>query len=168
MNAIPFDTLKLARGLEAAGMTPTAATGMAGALAEAMTEADVATKADLTLLRTELKGEFVRVDGEFGKVRMEIAATRAELKADIAGLRTELKADIADLRAETKADIAGLRADTSADIAALRAETKAGTASLAASIDLLRRDMTIKLGSMIFLAAGLIVAAMRLLPPAHF
>ena len=146
MNAIPFDTLKLARGLEAAGMTPTAATGMAGALAEAMTEADVATKADLTLLRTELKGEFVRVDGEFGKVRMEIAATRAELKADIAGLRTELKADIADLRAETKA----------------------GTASLAASIDLLRRDMTIKLGSMIFLAAGLIVAAMRLLPPAHF
>ena len=153
MNAVPFDTLKLARGLEAAGMSPVSASTMANALADAMTDADIATKGDLTLLRTELKGDiaqfrsevtglfarvdgqFARVDGEFGKVRMEIAATRADLKADIVGLR-----------ADTKADIAGL----------------------ATSIELLRRDMTIKLGSLIFLAAGLIVAAMRLLPPAHF
>lgn len=142
MNAVPFDTLKLARGLEAAGMSPVSASTMANALADAMTDADIVTKGDLTLLRTELKGDiapfrsevagqFARVDGEFGKVRMEIAATRAELKADIAGLR-----------ADTKADIAGL----------------------ATSIELLRRDMTIKLGSMLMVSVGVILTAMRLMP----
>ena len=157
MNAVPFDTLKLARGLEAAGMSPVSASTMAHALAEAMTDADIATKGDMTLLRTELKGDiaqfrsevagqFALVDGEFAKVRLEIAAARSETKSDTAALRADLKADIAGLRSDSKAAIAGL----------------------ATSIELLRRDMTIKLGSLIFLAAGLIVAAMRLLPPAHF
>ena len=72
MNAIPFDTLKLARGFEAAGMSPVMASGSAEALAVAMKDADCATKADVALVRTELQG------------------VRTELKADIASLRTEL------------------------------------------------------------------------------
>ncbi len=41
MNAVPFDTLKLARGLEAAGLAAPVAAGTAAALAEAMGGADL-------------------------------------------------------------------------------------------------------------------------------
>ena len=107
MGAVPFDTLKLARRLEGAGFPPKQAGDTAEALAEAMSGAELATTADIT------------------------------------GLRTELKAEIAALRAELKAEIAALRAE----------------------IELLRRDLTIRLGSMMIIAVGIILAAIRYLPP---
>ena len=156
MNANSFDSLKLARGFEAAGMSPVMANGSAEALAVAMKDADCATKAVVALVRTKLQG------------------VRTELKADIASLRTELKGDIAHLRTELKGDIASLRGEMdlrlaaqNATIAAFQASVKSDFAAVAASFDLLRRDMTIKLGGMIFLATGLMVAAMRFIPPPH-
>ena len=92
MNAVPFDTLKLAQDFEAAGLAPTAASGIAKALADAMIGADLATKADL------------------------------------AGVEARLDAKI---------------------------DTK---------IELLRRDMTIRLGSMLIVAVGVLLTAMRLMP----
>ncbi len=80
MAAVPFDTLKLARRLEAAGFPGKQAGDTAEALAEAMSGAELATKSDLALIRTEMAG------------------LRAELKTDIAALRAELKADIELLR----------------------------------------------------------------------
>jgi 2-phosphoglycerate kinase len=73
--AMPFDTLKLARRLEAAGFAPQQAGDMAEAIAEALSA--LATKADL---------------------RAEITALRTELKADIEMLRAELKADMEILK----------------------------------------------------------------------
>jgi hypothetical protein len=125
MNAVPFDTLKFARRLEAAGMAAPVAVGTSEALAEAMAGGEFATKADI------------------GEVKQEIGSLRAALKGDIAGLRAEMKSDIGSLRAELKGGIAGVRAE----------------------IELLRRDMTIKLGSMIFIAVGVLLAAMRFMPP---
>ena len=68
MNAIPFDTLKLARGFEAAGMSPVMATGSAEALAVAINESDCAKKAELatgkedaTLSPTERKHAIVHL-----------------------------------------------------------------------------------------------------------
>ncbi len=112
MAAVPFDTLKLARRLESAGFPPKQAGDTAEALADAMSGAELATKADL---------------------------------GDIAALRAELKGDIAALRAELKGDIAALKAD----------------------IELLRRDLTIRLGSMIVVAVGILLAAIRYLPNPH-
>ena len=80
MAAVPFDTLKLARRLEAAGFPGKPAGDTAEALAEAMSGAELATKSDLALIRTDMAG------------------LRAELKTDIAALRAELKADIELLR----------------------------------------------------------------------
>jgi len=116
MAAVPFDTLKLARRLEAAGFPAKQAGDTAEALAEAMSGAELATKSDL-----------------------------APVKSDLAALRAELKAEIAALKAE---------------IAALRAEFKA-------DIELLRRDLTIRLGSMIVVAVGILLAAIRYLPAGH-
>src|SRR4051794_9010381 len=103
MNAVPFDTLKMAQRLGAAGFAAPQAAGMAEALAEAMSGSDLATKADIT------------------EVKTEVAAVRAE----IASLRTELKGDM----------------------------------------EVMRRDLVIKLGSMMVIAVGVILAALRFMPP---
>jgi hypothetical protein len=109
MGAVPFDTLKLARRLESAGVAPRQAGDTAEALAEAMAGAELATK------------------------------------ADVAELRAGLQAEIAAVRAELKAEIAASRAD----------------------IELLRRDITIRLGSMIVVAVGILPATIRYLPASH-
>jgi hypothetical protein len=107
MNAVPFDTLRMAQRLETAGFPSPQAAGAAEALAEALIGADLATKSDL------------------------------------ASLRAELKADQLALRAELKADNAATRSD------------------LLSAIELLRRDMTIKMGGMVFVAVGVLLTAMR-------
>ncbi len=53
--AMPFDTLKLARRLEAAGFPAQQAGDMAEAIAEAVSQ--LATKADLAALRGELRAD---------------------------------------------------------------------------------------------------------------
>src|SRR6266852_3865136 len=83
MAAVPFDTLKLARRLESAGFPPKQAGDTAEALADAMSGAELATKADL-------------------------AAVKAELKADIAALRAELKSDIELLRRDLTIRLGGM------------------------------------------------------------
>jgi hypothetical protein len=107
MTAIPFDTLKFARHLEASGLAASAAAGAAEALADALTGSDLATRADLTAAISGVKGEILGV------------------KAEIAAVKTELKNDI----------------------------------------ELSRRDITIKFGSMLVIAVGVLLAAIRYLPP---
>jgi len=53
MNAIPFDTLKMARKLEAAGFPGPQAAGAAEAMAEAMSGVEL-TKADLQAVKADL------------------------------------------------------------------------------------------------------------------
>ena len=86
---MPFDTLKLARRLEAAGFAPQQAGDMAEAIAEAVAQ----------------------------------LATKADLQAEIGGLRAELKAEL----------------------------------------EILKRDMTIRLGSMMAVAVGVILAGFKLI-----
>ena len=93
MAAVPFDTLKLARRLEAAGFPGKQAGDTAEALAEAMSGAELATKSDLALVRADLD------------------SLRADLRAGLDSLRKEFTAEIAALRVEFKADIELLRRD---------------------------------------------------------
>jgi multidrug efflux pump subunit AcrA (membrane-fusion protein) len=67
----------------------------------------------------------------------------------------------------TATDLDRVRAELKAEIAALRTELKAEIAALRAEIELLRRDLTIRLGGMIVVAVGVILAAIRYLPPPH-
>lgn len=81
MATITFDTLKLARKLEAAGFPHAQAADTAEALADSLGEVSgLATKADLVELKVELK-------------------------ADMAELRTELKTEMAELRAEIRGEL---------------------------------------------------------------
>jgi hypothetical protein len=99
MNAVPFDTLKLARDFEVAGMAPPVAAGTAAALADALIGADLVTKSDLGALENKFDAKFASLEAKFDS-----------------------------------------------------------------KIELLRRDMTIKLGGMLVIAVGVLLAAMRFMP----
>ncbi|HEY3909348.1 MAG TPA: hypothetical protein VGM07_05600 [Stellaceae bacterium] len=92
------------------------------------------------------------------------AGDTAEALAEaMSGARLATGDDIASVRAE----IATLRAEFRAEIAAVRAELAAVRAELKAEIELLRRDLTIRLGGMMIVAVGIILAAIRYLPPSR-
>ena len=99
MNAVPFDTLRLAQRLEAAGLAAPVAAGTSEALAEAMSGAELATKTDLK-------------------------ATESALRADLKSTESALRSDM----------------------------------------ELLRRDMTIRLGGMMILGVGILLTTMRFMP----
>jgi phenylalanyl-tRNA synthetase alpha subunit len=83
-----IDTLKVAKRLREAGFTEPQAEAGVAAVQNGTEGADLATKADIAELRTELKAD--------------IAELRSEFKADIAELRSEFKAEIAELRSELR------------------------------------------------------------------
>jgi hypothetical protein len=73
MNALTFDTLKLARKLEAAGFSPEQAAGASAALAETLGEAPgVAGKEDVLRLEAKIKEDVLRLEAK-------IEATKAEI-----------------------------------------------------------------------------------------
>ncbi len=83
MSAIPFDTLKFARHLEASGMAAATAAGAAEALADALTGANLATKDDIALLRSELKNDTAMLRSE---VRSELELLRRDLTIKLGGM----------------------------------------------------------------------------------
>ena len=71
MSDIPFDTLAVTRQLEAKGFN----TGQVEAITEAVragVTGGVATKADLTELKTEIRGDMGEIRGEMGELRTEL------------------------------------------------------------------------------------------------
>lgn len=79
---VAFDTLKLARRLEAAGFSTKQAQDTAEALGETLITT-VATQADLQSLGAELRAELQTAKAE---LRVEIAAMRAELIKWVVGV----------------------------------------------------------------------------------
>jgi len=88
-TAVAFDTLELARKLEAAGFEhePAADTDIAEAMAEAMATAELATKADIR--EAEL-----RLDARITAVEAKIRESELRLEAKLEARLGELKADI--------------------------------------------------------------------------
>ena len=102
MTAVAFDTLKLARKLrDTAHMSQEQAEGIADALAEAMSGADLATKADITSLKNEIKSD--------------LTSLKNEIKSDVADIKGKIKSDIADV----KTDIANAKTDVFKSVMAL-------------------------------------------------
>ena len=117
LATVPFDTHAAVKTLTAAGASEEVAVAVVDVAQEAAAEhgRNLATRADIAGLRTEL--------------RAEIAELRTELRAEIGELRTELRAEIGEMRAELRAEIGEMRAGidawreaTRADIAELHTE----------------------------------------------
>jgi hypothetical protein len=79
---VAFDTLKLARRLEAAGFSTKQAQDTAEALGDALT-ANIATQTDIQALHAELREVELRLRADF---RAEIAALRVEMIKWVVGV----------------------------------------------------------------------------------
>lgn len=99
MTIAIFDTLKLVKRLEAAGMPAPQAAGFAEALSEVMTT-ELATKSDLREVRGWATAEFADIRGE---MRAEFADIRGEMRAEFADVRREMRTGFAELRTELAA-----------------------------------------------------------------
>ena len=84
MALAAFDTLKVSKDLQQAGLEKSHAEAIA--LAVKQGQGDLATKQDIALLK------------------FEIGRLRTEIKSEIGHLRTELKTDIDHLRTELRSD----------------------------------------------------------------
>ena len=139
MVAVAFDTLKLARTLRSeAKMSLEQAEGVAQALAEAMSGAELATKADVAASEAKLMAAITGV-------RSEAAETKAELTAAVGAVRTDLTAAVGAVRTDLTAAIEAARVEARADNHDLRSELKQ-----------LEQRMTIKLGAMLAATVALL------------
>jgi hypothetical protein len=114
MTAIAFDTMKLVRRLEAAGMDQPQATGVAEALAETMV-VEPATRTDLQHLDA-------RLTGEIAALRSDMQRLDARLTGEIAGLRSDMQVEFARIRGEMQAGFAKVRGEMQAGFASVKVE----------------------------------------------
>ena len=123
MKNLMIDTLGYAEALEQSGFTSEQAKGAAKALNNTVGE-ELATKADLAQLGSELRIEMselgTELRAEINELRVEMAETRAELRAEIAETRTELRAEIVEASTGLRAEMAATRAELKGDIKLIR------------------------------------------------
>ena len=110
MTATAFDTLKLTRRLEAAGMSVPQATSVAEALAETMV-VEPASRSDVQKLEAEFRLARQETRFELDKLNAEIDKLRQEMHAEIGKLRQEMHAEIGRLRQEMQTELAKLRTE---------------------------------------------------------
>ena len=80
----------------------------------------MATKAELTVVKTDLKVEISEVKSDMAGLKTEFKSEIADVKSDMTDLKTEFKSEIA----EVKSNIADLKADLKAENAELRADIR--------------------------------------------
>ena len=146
MTAIAFDTMKLVRRLEAAGMDQPQATGVAEALAETMV-VEPATRADLQHLDA-------RLTSEIAALRTDMQRLDARLTGEIAGLRSDMQVEFAKIRGEMQRESAAIRGEMQAGFAKVRGEMQAGFASV--KVELLRWILPLFLAQMALIIGVLV------------
>ena len=169
MSSVAFDTLKFVHRLRGAGFPEPQAEAVAAAFQDAQGESEMATKRDLAEMEGRLTAESAayraETKAEFVAVRAELSEMEGRLRAESAAFRAETKAEFAAIRAESKTEFAAIRAETKTEFAAVRAELRSETGKVEHRLELLEQRMTIRLGGMLLALAGIIIAAIRYLPP---
>ena len=94
MAAVAFDTLKLARKLrDSAEMTQVQAEGVADALAEAMSGAELATKSDINEVKSELKHDIRELE-----LKIDALSDRTDARFEMVLERIDRRAAETDTR----------------------------------------------------------------------
>jgi transketolase len=156
MNAIPFDTLKLAQDLrDNAGMSAVHAEGMVKALAAAF-DGEVATRADVADVRREIQDLRAAMDQRFAKFE---AATDQRF----AKFETATDQRFAKFEAATDQRFAKFEAATDQRFAKFEAAMDQRFAKVEAGIASLEHRMTIRLGGMMIVAVGAVATLVKLL-----
>ena len=152
MVAVAFDTLKLARRLrDDAHMSTEQAEGVADALAEAMSGAELATKPDIRELGQTTQAEFQTVRAEAREFEQAMKAEFQAVRAEAREFEQAMKAEFQAVRAEArefeqamKAEFRAVRAEArefeqavKAEFQAVRAEAREMELRLLARFDAL-------------------------------
>lgn len=90
MNAVPFDTLKLADRLSAGGFTPEQGRTVSAALADAVGGADLVTKDHFDARLKLVDERFKIIDERFTRVEERIAATEKRLEERITSVENRI------------------------------------------------------------------------------
>ncbi|KAF0109909.1 MAG: hypothetical protein FD149_2746 [Rhodospirillaceae bacterium] len=141
--AVAFDTLKLARKLEAAGLDHQQAAGVSEAMAEAMTTAEIATKADVREAQAATMAAIT-------EVKTETMAAIAEVKAALRESEQRQESRLRESEHRQAAENAAMRSDMNA----LRSDMKA-----------MELRMTVKLGGLIAAGIATLAVILRLMLP---
>ena len=156
--AFAFDTLAFAKRLRGGGIPDTQADVHAEAAREFIM-AELATKSDLEVVRRELDTSIQTVRKD---LEASIQSVKQELEASIHSLRKDMEASIHSLRKDMEASIHSLRKDMEANIASVREEIRTLRMEMIARIEHAEARMTIRLGSMIVVATGILAALIKL------
>lgn len=153
---IAFDTLSAATRLrQEAGFSEDQARVLVDTFAQCVDES-LATKRHVKETEEALRREMQQLEtslrADLASLRGDLEKTEASLRADLASLRGDLEQTEASLRG----DLASLRADL--EKTALRDDLEKTETSLRADMRALEHRMTIKLGGIVSLALGILVA----------
>ncbi|MBV6416613.1 MAG: hypothetical protein CMLOHMNK_01221 [Steroidobacteraceae bacterium] len=129
----------------------------------------LATKSDLDsrqlLLRHEFEGFRREMSLEFAAVRKDLdvglAAIRKDMESGFATVRRDMEAALAAVRKDMEAGLAAVRKDMDAALAAVRRDMDTGLADVRKDMELMRKSLTIQLGSMYVAGMGILFAALR-------
>ena len=160
MAAVAFDTLKLARSLrDTAQMSQVQAEGVADALAEAMSGAELATKNDIRELATATKND---IREQAAATKNDIRELAAATKNDIMELAAATKNDFREQAAATKNDIMELATATKNDFRDLEAATKRDITSLEAKLSETKAEIIKWMFGALAAQGAMIVALIKL------
>src|SRR5689334_10124799 len=95
--------------------------------------------------------------------KVGFTSEQVEALADFMDTQAASKADLAEVKAELKADLAGVKAELKADIA----DVKADLVGVKSDMKLLEQRMTIRLGGMLVVITGILLAGMRYMIVQH-
>jgi len=173
---IAFDTLSAATRLrQEAGFSEDQARVLVDTFAQCVDES-LATKRhvkateevlrrEMQQLEASLRGDLASLRGDLASLRGDLEQTEASLRAEITGVRGDLEQTEASLRAEitgVRGDLeqteAALRGDMEQMEKSLRKDMQRMEESLRSDMRALEHRMTIKLGGIVSLALGILVA----------
>ena len=143
-----FDSLGYSQRLIDAGVDRRQAEAQA-ALARDHILAEVATRDDLDEFRED--------------VERQIGSLRTDLEREVGGLRADLEREVGGLRADLEREVGGLRADLEHQGSDLRADMERLRSDLTREIQLSAAKQTTKLGAMLVVSVGALVALERFL-----
>ena len=154
-----FDSLGYSQRLIDAGVDRRQAEAQA-ALARDHILAEVATRDDLDEFREDVERQIgsLRTDLE-----REVGGLRADLEREVGGLRADLEREVGGLRADLEREVGGLRADLEHQGSDLRADMERLRGDLTREIQLSAAKQTTKLGAMLAVSVGALVALERFL-----
>jgi hypothetical protein len=158
------DRLALANAIEEAGIERSKAERVASVIVAAIYD-HAATKTDVQASETAVRADVAQLSattrGDLTTLRGDLGRAGSAAQADLRALGGELRAEIATTRSELRAEISGVRTLLAAETARLDTRIE----RLDATVKAQPNAIMLRLGTLMVVLTGIILAALRYFPP---